>query len=155
MKVRKRTGREKTSSILVAIQKGFLVSGARKGNIVKIILTFLVAILAWGQLAWAGERQLYDQLKKVEAATTVGVNAIELKKLLYPAAKEVSDMGMSIEEAKKHADNPRPKDYLMLAFELYRGSSSLMIEGSLYKDRVQKSWSIASSMLSKYKNGRK
>ncbi|PSH02631.1 MAG: hypothetical protein CXZ00_16450 [Acidobacteria bacterium] len=118
----------------------------RKCSVITIMLLLFVTTQSF-----ASANELYRELRKVEGAVQVGVNSIELKRLLYTAAQYVNEMGLTEEDVKLHINKPRPTDYLFLAFTLYRQTSNLMIEGNTYIDQIQKSWSIASNMLNNYK----
>lgn len=121
-------------------------------NIKTIFVAVLMGVL-FTSTAIAGERELYKELKKIEAATEVGVNRAELKRLLYPAASMVSDMGLSFEWAEKHKTSSN-KFWLFAAYETYRSSSEIMRDDS-YRGKVQEMWAQASGYLAKVNIGKK
>lgn len=93
---------KRSTLVFIAIQKGFLVSGARKGKIVKIILTFLVVILAWGQLAWAGSWEQFDaSVEKISDAVEVGVSHNKFLELLADANTRSKGICETMEQGKK------------------------------------------------------
>ncbi len=118
-----------------------------------IFFAILFVSVSFASLAIAGERQLYSELKKIEAATEVGVSRVELKRLLYPAAAMANEMGLSMEKAK-NTKAPNNEFWLFAAYETYRSSSEIMSDDS-YKGKVHEMWAQASGYLSKVKIGKK